>query len=134
VTTFDALLRDLRGKTPEIEPPALVSELSNGRTPAVIDVREPDEHAIGMIPGTIHIPRGFLELRIERAVPDREAAVVLYCASGTRSVLAARSLVELGYSNVRSLAGGFTGWKRAGLAGRCHSRCAPIRRRATAPR
>ena len=111
--TFDALLRELRGTTAEIDPATLASL---GAAPSIIDVREPDEHAQGMIPGTIHIPRGFLELRIERAVPNRESPVVVYCASGTRSVLAARSLVELGYGNVRSLAGGFTGWKRAGLA------------------
>jgi molybdopterin/thiamine biosynthesis adenylyltransferase/rhodanese-related sulfurtransferase len=78
-------------------------------------VREPDEHAQGMIPGAVHIPRGFLEQRIERTVPDREAPVVVYCAGGTRSVFAVRSLNELGYHNVRSLVGGFTGWKRAGL-------------------
>ncbi|MBX3161480.1 MAG: molybdopterin-synthase adenylyltransferase MoeB [Deltaproteobacteria bacterium] len=112
--SFDTLLREIRGKTIEIEVAALERELL-GAGPALIDVREPDENAQGMIPGTTHIPRGFLELRIERAVPDREAPVVVYCASGTRSVLAARSLVELGYTNVRSLAGGFTGWKRAGL-------------------
>jgi adenylyltransferase/sulfurtransferase len=115
VPTFDALLREIRGKTPEIDAAGLSGELENGR-PALIDVREPDEHAQGMIPGTVHIPRGYLELRIERTVPNRETPVVLYCASGTRSVLAARSLAELGYSNVRSLAGGFTSWKRAGLA------------------
>ena len=120
--TFDALLREIRGATAELDAAALAHEQKahqNGgapvMVPAVIDVREADEHAQGMIPGTIHIPRGFLELRIERAVPDRAAPVVVYCASGTRSVLAARSLVELGYTNVRSLAGGFTGWKRAGL-------------------
>ncbi len=113
--TFDTLLRDLRGRTPEIEPATLQGELRDGRQPALIDVREADEHAQGMIPGTVHIPRGFLELRIERSVADREHPVVLYCQSGTRSVLAARSLGELGYTNVRSLAGGFTGWKRAGL-------------------
>ena len=110
--TFDALLRELRGTLLEVDPAALSNEVNQA---AVIDVREPDEHAQGMIPGTIHIPRGFLELRIERTVPDRESPVVLYCASGTRSLLAARSLAELGYGNVRSLAGGFTGWKRAGL-------------------
>jgi len=122
VPTFDALLREIRGATAELDAAALAHEQKahqNGgapvMVPAVIDVREADEHAQGMIPGTIHIPRGFLELRIERAVPDRAAPVVVYCASGTRSVLAARSLVELGYTNVRSLAGGFTGWKRAGL-------------------
>jgi len=117
VVTFDTLLRELRGKTPEIEPAVLAAALrENGKRPALVDVREPDEHAQGMIPGTLHIPRGFLELRIEAKVPDRAAPVVLYCASGTRSVLAARSLTELGYTNVMSLAGGFTGWKRAGLA------------------
>ncbi|MBA3394401.1 MAG: molybdopterin-synthase adenylyltransferase MoeB [Deltaproteobacteria bacterium] len=113
--TFDTLLRDLRGRTPEIEPATLQGELRDGRQPTLIDVREADEHAQGMIPGTVHIPRGFLELRIERTVADREHPVVLYCQSGTRSVLAARSLGELGYTNVRSLAGGFTGWKRTGL-------------------
>jgi molybdopterin/thiamine biosynthesis adenylyltransferase len=116
VPTFDTLLRELRGKTVEIDAATLGGQLSHPRRPALIDVREADEHAQGMIPGTLHIPRGFLEQRIEHAVPDREAAVVLYCASGTRSVLAARSLAELGYTDVRTLAGGFNGWKRAGLA------------------
>jgi molybdopterin/thiamine biosynthesis adenylyltransferase/rhodanese-related sulfurtransferase len=116
VVTFDTLLREIRGKTPEIDAAALHAALHDGQRPALIDVREPDEHAQGMIPGTLHIPRGFLELRIERSVPDRSTPVVIYCASGTRSVLAARSLGELGYTNVSSLAGGFTGWKRAGLA------------------
>jgi len=116
VQTFDTLLREIRGKTSEIDPPVLDAALRGTARPALIDVREPDEHAQGMIPGTIHIPRGFLELRIERNVPDRSTPVVIYCASGTRSVLAARSLGELGYTNVASLAGGFTGWKRAGLA------------------
>jgi molybdopterin/thiamine biosynthesis adenylyltransferase/rhodanese-related sulfurtransferase len=115
VVTFDTLLRELRGKTPEIEPAALDAALHGTARPALIDVREPDEHAQGMIAGTLHIPRGFLELRIERNVPDRGTPVVIYCASGTRSVLAARSLGELGYTNVSSLVGGFTGWKRAGL-------------------
>ena len=113
--TFDTLLRDIRAKTSEIDAAALSGELDNGVHPALIDVREPDENAQGQIPASVHIPRGFLEIRIERAVPNRESPVVLYCASGTRSVLAARSLAELGYTNVRSLAGGFTGWKRAGL-------------------
>jgi molybdopterin/thiamine biosynthesis adenylyltransferase/rhodanese-related sulfurtransferase len=116
VPTFDTLLRDLRGKTAEIDSQGLSRELAAGKQPAIIDVREADEHAQGVIPGAVHIPRGFLELRIEKAVMDRETAVVLYCAAGTRSVLAVRSLLELGYSNVRSLSGGFNGWKKAGLA------------------
>jgi molybdopterin/thiamine biosynthesis adenylyltransferase/rhodanese-related sulfurtransferase len=115
VPTFDALLREIRGATRELDAAELTHERQNGASPALIDVREASEHAQGTIPGSMHIPRGSLELRIERAVPDRTAPVVVYCASGTRSVLAARSLAELGYTDVRSLAGGFTGWKRAGL-------------------
>jgi molybdopterin/thiamine biosynthesis adenylyltransferase/rhodanese-related sulfurtransferase len=115
VPTYDALLREIRGTTIEIDAAQLAHEQQNGASPALIDVREADEHAQGTIPGAVHIPRGFLESRIERAVPERGAPVVVYCASGNRSVLAARSLTELGYTNVRSLAGGFTGWKRAGL-------------------
>jgi len=109
-------MRDLRAKIPEIDVPTLRAELDNGHRPYLIDVREAHEHAQGIIPSTVHIPRGFLEQRIERTVPDRETAVVLYCESGTRSMLASRTLTELGYGNVRSLAGGFTAWKRAGLA------------------
>lgn len=114
--TFDTLLRDLRGQTPEIDVATLHIQLQNGDRPTVIDVREADEHAQGIIPRAIHIPRGFLELRIEKQIFDRGAALVLYCAAGTRSLLATRSLMELGYTNVKSLAGGFSGWKKAGLA------------------
>jgi molybdopterin/thiamine biosynthesis adenylyltransferase/rhodanese-related sulfurtransferase len=116
VPTFDTLLRELRSKISEVEVAKLDVELGNGTPPVLIDCREADEHAQGTIPGTVHIPRGFLEQRIERTVTNREHPVVLYCQSGTRSLFAARSLQELGYTNVRSLAGGFTGWKRAGLA------------------
>ncbi|MGE5185300.1 MAG: molybdopterin-synthase adenylyltransferase MoeB [Acidobacteriota bacterium] len=109
--SYDALIRELRGKTPEIE----VQELSRSKPAAIIDCREADEHAQGAIPGAIWIPRGFLESRIEKHVTDRHAPIVIYCASGNRSLFAQRSLLELGYTNVKSLAGGFTGWKRAGL-------------------
>jgi sulfur-carrier protein adenylyltransferase/sulfurtransferase len=87
----------------------------NGAGPILIDVREKEEWTEGFIPGARWIPRGFLELRIEDQVPERSSELVLYCAGGTRSALAARSLAELGYTNVKSLAGGFSAWKRAGL-------------------
>jgi molybdopterin/thiamine biosynthesis adenylyltransferase/rhodanese-related sulfurtransferase len=83
--------------------------------PVLIDCREADEHAQGAIPGAIWIPRGFLEARIEKNVATRDTPIVVYCASGNRSLFAQRTLSELGYTNVRSLAGGFTAWKRAGL-------------------
>jgi sulfur-carrier protein adenylyltransferase/sulfurtransferase len=115
VPSYDALLRDLRTRTPEVDVPGLDRELSAGATVAIIDCREADEHTQGAIPGSIWIPRGKLEQRIEQAVPDRTTAVVPYCASGNRSLFAQRTLAELGYTQVRSLAGGFSGWKRAGL-------------------
>ncbi len=110
--SYDTLLRELRGKTPEVDVPGLEAEL--GKV-TLIDCREADEHAEGAIPGSIFIPRGFLEQRIEKNVADRGAPIVIYCKSGNRSLFAQRTLSELGYTNVRSLAGGFTGWKRAGL-------------------
>jgi len=80
----------------------------------LIDVREPDEVAAGRIPGAVNIPRGFLEQRIEASAPARDAAVVLYCGSGPRSILGARTLALLGYRDVSSLAGGITAWKGSG--------------------
>jgi sulfur-carrier protein adenylyltransferase/sulfurtransferase len=80
----------------------------------LVDVRRFDEWEQGHIPGAIHIPRGSLESRIEGLVPDRNATIVVYCASGERSAFGAKSLAELGYEHVSSLAGGFTDWKRNG--------------------
>jgi sulfur-carrier protein adenylyltransferase/sulfurtransferase len=82
--------------------------------PALIDVRERDEFEQGFIPGAIHIARGNLETRIERNVLDHETPVIIYCATGTRSAYAAKTLAELGYTDVVSLAGGFSGWKENG--------------------
>jgi|tagenome__1003787_1003787.scaffolds.fasta_scaffold20982676_5 molybdopterin/thiamine biosynthesis adenylyltransferase/rhodanese-related sulfurtransferase len=90
------------------------AELLASEGAAFIDVRERDEYEQGFIPGATHIARGFLESRIESAVPDRERRVVLYCASGNRSAYAAKTLSELGYTDVVSLAGGFSRWKQNG--------------------
>ncbi|MBI3960382.1 MAG: molybdopterin-synthase adenylyltransferase MoeB [Chloroflexi bacterium] len=81
----------------------------------VVDVRERDEWIQGHIPQSVFIPRGFLELQIEQHQPDRDTPLVIYCAGGVRSALAARNLQEMGYTNVISLIGGFNGWKNAGL-------------------
>jgi molybdopterin/thiamine biosynthesis adenylyltransferase/rhodanese-related sulfurtransferase len=80
-----------------------------------VDVREQEEWDEGHIPGAVHIPRGYLESRIEAAAPDRAQPIVVYCAGGSRSAFAAKSLEELGYENVTSLAGGYTDWKRNGF-------------------
>src|SRR5579864_5118236 len=81
----------------------------------LVDVRESDEWRQGHIPQALGIPRGFLELRIEEKVPDHKTPVILQCASGTRSLLAARALREMGYENVYNLNGGFNAWKDKGL-------------------
>ena len=109
VATYADLLARTRAAIREVTP----AEVALGAA-HLLDVREPDELAEGALPGAIAIPRGFLESRVEAALPDRAAPVVVYCAGGNRSVFAARSLVELGYADVRSLAGGFAAWKAAG--------------------
>ncbi len=81
----------------------------------LLDVRESDEWRQGHIPQAVGIPRGFLELRVEEKVPDHKTPVILQCASGTRSLLAARSLREMGYENLYNLTGGFNAWKDRGL-------------------
>ncbi|HKF27598.1 MAG TPA: molybdopterin-synthase adenylyltransferase MoeB [Candidatus Binataceae bacterium] len=81
----------------------------------LIDVREPDEWRQGHISSAVGISRGFLELRVEEKVPDHKTPIIVQCASGTRSLLAARTLRELGYENVYNLTGGFNAWKDRGL-------------------
>ncbi|HUS64529.1 MAG TPA: molybdopterin-synthase adenylyltransferase MoeB [Kofleriaceae bacterium] len=116
MTTYRDWIGRITKEIPEIDVPTLSAQLASPDRPAVIDVREPEEYAQGFIPGARWIVRGRLEQRIEDAVPDRDNPVVLYCASGPRSIMGARSLIELGYKKVTSLAGGFGAWKRAGNA------------------
>lgn len=79
--------------------------------PQLVDVREKDEFRAGYIPGALHLPRGFLEMQAEGKLPDKKAEIVVYCAGGTRSAFAAKSLQELGYENVLSANPGFVRWK-----------------------
>src|SRR5947209_3938618 len=112
-TSGAELLRQIKSRINEIDPTQARELASNGAV--LIDVRETDEFAAGHIPGARHVPRGYLESRIEGAVPDRSARLVLYCASGNRSAYAARTLQEdLGYDHVRSMTGGITLWKDRG--------------------
>ncbi|CAB4700746.1 MAG: molybdopterin-synthase adenylyltransferase MoeB [Actinobacteria bacterium] len=93
-----------------------------------VDVRERDEWEEGHIPGAIHIPRGYLESRIEGVVPDRSTQVVVSCQSGARSALAAKTLLDMGYTDVVSLEGGFTDWKRNGFEIKLPKTLSPERR------
>jgi sulfur-carrier protein adenylyltransferase/sulfurtransferase len=107
------LLRDVKSQIEEIDPAEVKELLDEGVV--VVDVRESEEVALGHLPGARHVPRSYLESRIEGIVPDRFASVILYCASGVRSAYAARTLSEdLGYENVKSMTGGITLWKDRG--------------------
>ncbi len=106
-------LAELRQSIPELTPQEAFDFQSQGA--ALVDVREPDEVAAGSPPGALRLVRGFLELRIEEAVPDPEVTVLVMCAGGVRSLFAAEGLVQMGYKDVRSVAGGFNGWKNAKL-------------------
>ncbi|MBJ7455811.1 MAG: molybdopterin-synthase adenylyltransferase MoeB [Thermoleophilia bacterium] len=113
--SYQDLLASAREQVPEVQVPDLATRHAAGDGPLVIDVREQHEWDQGHIPGSVHIPRSFLESRIAGvARPDTE--VVLSCASGQRSLLAGQTLAEMGYANVSSLAGGFQRWKQSGHA------------------
>jgi molybdopterin/thiamine biosynthesis adenylyltransferase len=107
------LLRGIKDRIDEVDPAAVHEQMNNGAT--IVDVRETEEFAAGHIPGAKHVPRGYLESRIEGVVPDRSRHLILYCASGNRSAYAARTLTEdLGYEHVESMLGGITLWKDRG--------------------
>ena len=107
--TFRQLLEQARAVVPEVSPESVAARLRADDAPVLLDVRDPDETAEGHLPGAVLVPRGYLELRVERMV-DREREVVVYCASGVRSLLSARALLDLGYARVSSLAGGYGRW------------------------
>ena len=100
----------------EVDVHQLKHDLGNGNEVVLVDIRGLDEWSQGKIDGARHLPRGFLELQIENITPDRQANIALMCAGGVRSALAARSLQEMGYANVTSVAGGFGAWKNAGYS------------------
>jgi len=110
--TFSELMREVRAAVREVPPEEAERLGLEGVT--VVDVREQHEWDEGHLPRALHVPRGFLESRIENAVPDRDKPLVLYCAGGVRSALAAQQLAFMGYEDVVSMAGGFQQWKAEG--------------------
>jgi sulfur-carrier protein adenylyltransferase/sulfurtransferase len=107
------VIRQIKQQVEEVDPAEVSEHLGDGVV--LVDVRESEEWDRGHIPGAVHVPRGYLESRIDGAVGDRDARVILYCASGQRSALAAHTLKELlGYTNVASMTGGITLWKDRG--------------------
>lgn len=111
--TSDQLVSRLKKEIKEINAHELAKQIQAGEV-VLVDIREPEEWAQGHVKGATHIPRGYLELRIENLTPKRDQAIAVMCAGGTRSLLGARDLQTMGYNNVVSVAGGFNGWKNAG--------------------
>ena len=109
--SFRDMLNQAKHDIVEIEPGAAVDVFDQA---LFVDVREADEYAQGALPGALHLPRGLLELQVEGRVPDKDRKIIVYCAGGTRSALAAQALGQLGYSDVASMAGGFNKWKDEG--------------------
>jgi molybdopterin/thiamine biosynthesis adenylyltransferase/rhodanese-related sulfurtransferase len=116
------IMRRARKQVPEWSPSQVHEALANqhesgpgNQEIVLVDVREKHEWNEGYIPGALHVPRGFLELQVEEAVPDKSKTVVLYCAGGVRSLIAGTTLQQMGYQNVISMSGGFGMWKGGGL-------------------
>ena len=115
MANFRDLLAQAKGHIDgEITPEQLNERVQAGDKPQILDVRELDEVQHGTLPEATHLSRAHFESRVEDVVPDKDAEIVVYCASGVRSVFSAKSMKELGYTNVISMSGGFNRWKDLG--------------------
>jgi rhodanese-related sulfurtransferase len=110
--TAKDLYAEARARVTQIDAKEALRRHAEGRA-TFVDVRDLNEVNLGMIPGAIHLDRGRLESKVEEAIP-RDTPIVLYCAAGNRSALAAETLREMGYTDVCSLDSGFRGWVEAG--------------------
>lgn len=114
MTNFRDLFQKVRTEISESDPEDVRQRLEGGERLELLDVREQEEVAQGAVRGAHHLSRAHFESRVEDVLPDKDAEVVVYCASGVRSAFAARTLSELGYSSVSSMKGGFQRWRSLG--------------------
>jgi len=117
MSSFRELLADAKSKITEIDTQTAATKIEASQV-VVLDVREPDEYEQGALPNVVHVARGHLEAQIETKIVDKSVEVIVYCAGGVRSAFAAKTLQELGYTNVLSMAGGYGKWKDEGRAWR----------------
>jgi len=113
---YQALVKDAKTRIKELDVDQLKALQSSGEKFMLIDVREDNEWDAGHAKGAVHISKGIIERDIEPKVPQKGVKLVLYCGGGSRSALAADSLMKMGYTNVFSLSGGFGAYKSAGLS------------------
>ena len=105
------LINEAKMRIKEVTPAEAMADESENLV--YFDCREPQEYNLGHIPGAVFIPRGQMETKVEAVIP-RDRKVVIYCASGNRSALAAETMMQMGYSDVASMSDGFRGWVNAG--------------------
>lgn len=111
---FLEIVNDAKSRIAECTVDDVHQMKANAESVTLIDVREESEYANGHLPGAIHIGKGVIERDIEKKVPDTQSKLILYCGGGFRSALAAEALQKMGYENVLSMDGGWSGWKEAG--------------------
>src|SRR5262245_48682033 len=110
-TTYTDLIASVRKQVREVSLDELKRRIEAREPMVLLDVREKEEYRAGFMPGAVSLPRGFLEMNVEQRLPDKGVKIIAYCAGGSRSALAARTLAELGYTNVEVTNPGFTRWK-----------------------
>ncbi len=115
MSDFREILTQAKKQIREVSPQEVHQKLNPENGFTLLDVREGDEFEQGHLDKAVFLPRGFLEVKADKMLPNKQAPIVVYCAGGVRSALAAKTLQDLGYSNVSSMAGGFGQWKASGL-------------------
>jgi rhodanese-related sulfurtransferase len=114
--TATDLVNEAKEKVCEISVAEAKAKIDSSTSLIVLDVREPDEFKKGHIPKAINIPRGMLEFKVAKEIPNKDAHILAYCKTGGRSCLACSTLLAMGYKNVESIAGGWDAWLKAGYA------------------
>ena len=105
--SYRQIVEEAKTEIPEVTVDEVKAEQEQDSDFVLLDVRDEDEYRAGYIPNAVHVTRGMLEFSVENYIPDRDQKIVVYCAAGLRSLLAAKSLREMGYTDTVSLAGGY---------------------------
>ena len=112
--SYEDLVAEARAAAEQTDVDTVHGALEGGEDVTVVDVREPDEYEAGHVPGAKPLPRGLLEYKAADELPDKDAPIVVHCAVGGRGSLAAKSLKEMGYTNVANMDGGLNAWRERG--------------------
>src|ERR1041385_9287150 len=115
MSDFRTILSQAKQQIKEVSPQEVRDNFNPTNGFTLLDVREGDEWEQGHLNKAIFLPRGFLEVKADKMLPDKSQPIVVYCAGGTRSAFAAKTLQDLGYKDVVSMEGGYGMWKNAGL-------------------